>query len=84
MILQSSLDFNPIINILYKIGLGQGVIALTAFIPKQYKKEQFTIRMEQEMLSRVDALAAYYHLSRSEFIVQCVQFAMEHMVEQEE
>lgn len=57
---------------------------MTAFIPKQYKKEQFTIRMEQEMLSRVDALAACYHLSRSEFIVQCVRFAMEHMVEQEE
>ena len=49
------------------------------FIPKQYKKEQFTIRMEQEMLEEVDALATKYSLSRSEFIVQCVRFAMEHM-----
>ena len=49
------------------------------FIPKPYKKQQFTIRMEQDMLAQVDALAAQYHLSRSEFIVQCVSFALEHM-----
>ncbi len=53
------------------------------FIPKQYKKEQFTIRMEQDMLAQVDALAAQYHLSRSEFIVQCVSFAIEHMSHEE-
>lgn len=49
------------------------------FIPKQYRKEQFTIRMEHEMLEKVDKLAGEYGLSRSEFIVQCVRFAMEHM-----
>ena len=49
------------------------------FIPKQYKKEQFTIRMEQNMLSHIDSLASKYNLSRSEFIVQCVMFALEHM-----
>ena len=53
------------------------------FIPKQYKKEQFTIRMEQEMLTEVDKLATKYGLSRSEFIVQCVRFAMEHMPHEE-
>ena len=52
---------------------------MAQFIPKQYKKEQFTIRMEQDMLAQVDALAEKYHLSRSEFIVQCVSFAIEHM-----
>lgn len=52
---------------------------MAQFTPKQYRKEQFTIRMEREMLEKVDKLAAQYHLSRSEFIVQCVQFAMEHM-----
>ena len=31
------------------------------------------------MLAQVDELSARYHLSRSEFIVQCVRFAMEHM-----
>lgn len=57
---------------------------MAQFIPKQYKKEQFTIRMEQDMLAQVDALAAQYHLSRSEFIVQCVGFAMEHMPREEQ
>lgn len=52
---------------------------MAEFIPKQYRKEQFTIRMEQKMLAEVDALASAYCLSRSEFIVQCVCFAMEHM-----
>ena len=52
---------------------------MAEFIPKQYKKEQFTIRMEENMLERVDELAGKYNLSRSEFIVQCVRFAMEHM-----
>ena len=56
---------------------------MAQFIPKPYKKEQFTIRMEQDMLAQVDALAAQYHLSRSEFIVQCVAFAMEHMSREE-
>lgn len=42
---------------------------MAVFIPKQYKKEQFTIRMEQSMLAQVDELAAQYDLSRSEFIV---------------
>ncbi len=52
---------------------------MAEFIPKQYKKEQFTIRMEQDMLAQIDKLAAQYDLSRSEFIVQCVRFAVEHM-----
>ncbi len=52
---------------------------MARFTPKQYKKEQFTIRMEQEMLENVDTLAAEYNLSRSEFIVQCVRFAIDHM-----
>lgn len=52
---------------------------MAEFIPKQYKKEQFTIRMEQTMLAQVDELAAQYDLNRSEFIVQCVRFAVEHM-----
>ena len=52
---------------------------MAEFIPKQYKKEQFTIRMDREMLKRVDQLAEEYQLSRSDFINQCVAFALEHM-----
>ena len=57
---------------------------MAEFIPKQYKKEQFTIRMEKDMLTQVDDLAGKYNLSRSEFIVQCVCFAIEHMPRSEE
>lgn len=56
---------------------------MARFIPKQYKKEQFTIRMEETLLENVDALATEYNLSRSEFIVQCVRFAIEHMSQEE-
>ena len=52
---------------------------MTEFIPKQYRKEQFTIRMERDLLARVDRLAGDYKLSRSDFINQCVRFALEHM-----
>lgn len=57
---------------------------MARFIPKQYKKEQFTIRMEKQLLESVDTLAAKYDLSRSEFIVQCVRFAIEHMSQDEQ
>ena len=57
---------------------------MARFIPKQYNKEQFTIRMEEQLLESVDALAAEYNLSRSEFIVQCVRFAIEHMSQDEQ
>lgn len=52
---------------------------MAEFIPKQYRKEQLTIRMERELLARVDQLAEDYKLSRSDFINQCVRFALEHM-----
>ena len=56
---------------------------MAEFIPKQYKKEQFTIRMDREMLEQVDHLAVEYKLSRSDFINQCVAFALEHMPQAE-
>lgn len=57
---------------------------MAQFIPKQYKKEQFTIRMEETLLANVDTLATEYNLSRSEFIVQCVRFAIDHMSQEEQ
>ena len=48
-------------------------------IPKQHKKERLTIRMERETSTEVDNLASEPNLSWSEFIVQCVGFAMKHM-----
>lgn len=49
------------------------------FIPKQYKKEAITIRVDLAKLAKVDKLAAEYNLSRSEFINQCINYALEHI-----
>ena len=49
------------------------------FIPKQYKKEPVTIRVSLDKLAEIDRRAAEYDLSRSEFINQCIDYAMEHI-----
>ncbi len=52
---------------------------MSSFIPKTYKKDPITIRVTTEKLERIDIAANQYHLSRSEFINQCVDYALEHM-----
>lgn len=49
------------------------------FIPKQYKKEPITLRVDMKKLEQIDSLAAEYELSRSAFINQCIDYAIEHM-----
>jgi len=57
---------------------------MSDFIPKPYKKDAITIRVSIEKLETIDALAAKYDISRSAFINQCIEFAMEHMPKPEE
>ena len=52
---------------------------MSEFIPKQYKKDAITIRIDLEKLAKMDELAFKYGLSRSEFINQCIDYAMDHM-----
>ncbi len=54
---------------------------MSDFIPKQYKKDPITIRIDFEKLERIDKLASRYNLSRSEFINQCINYALAHMPE---
>lgn len=49
------------------------------FIPKQYESEPVTIRMRMDKLRKIDRLVAENNLSRSGFINQCIDFAVEHM-----
>ena len=49
------------------------------FIPKLYKKEPPTIRLTPEKLESIDKYAAVYKVSRSEFLNQCIDFALEHI-----
>ena len=53
------------------------------FIPKPYKKEPITIRISTERVAEIDYLSAQYNLSRSEFINQCIDYALDHMPESE-
>ena len=52
---------------------------MSDFIPKQYTKEPITIRVDFQKLEKIDRLAASYNLSRSGFINQCIDYAMDHM-----
>ncbi len=52
---------------------------MSDFIPKQYKKEPITIRMDLEKLEKIDKLASKYYLSRSEFINQCINYTLDHI-----
>ena len=52
---------------------------MSDFIPKSYKKEQTTIRIDAEKMKKIDELANSFNSSRSEFINQCIDFALEHM-----
>ena len=52
---------------------------MSDFIPKSYKKEQTTIRIDAEKMKKIDELANSFNLSRSEFINQCIDCALEHM-----
>lgn len=49
------------------------------FIPKSYKTEPITIRVKEDKLSRIDKAAENAGVSRSEFINQCIDYAMAHM-----
>lgn len=56
---------------------------MSNFVPKQYKKDPITIRIDFEKLEHIDKLAQLYNLSRSEFINQCIDFSLEHMTDTE-
>lgn len=49
------------------------------FIPKPYKKEPVSVRIDIEKLEKIDLLAREYNLNRSEFINRCIDYALEHM-----
>ena len=53
------------------------------FIPKPYRKEPITIRIDVDKLQRVEELARKYNVTRSEFINRCIDFSLENMPEQD-
>lgn len=53
------------------------------FIPKQYKTEPVTLRIDLNKLKQIDKLANKYNLSRSAFINQCIDYAIKNMPKEE-
>lgn len=51
------------------------------FIPRQYKKEPITIRIAPDKLEIIDLYATKFDISRSEFINQCIDFALNNITE---
>ena len=51
------------------------------FAPKNTKKEKtvISIRIDTEMLNSVDNLSAKADISRNEFIVQCIGYAINNL-----
>lgn len=49
------------------------------FKPQKPEKELISIRINKELLQEVDSLSSKNEISRNEFIVQSICFAIEHM-----
>ncbi len=52
---------------------------MSDFVPKPYKKDPITIRIDVEKLERIDKLARKYNLSKPKFINQCIDYALDHI-----
>lgn len=52
---------------------------LNTFIPKPYKKEVISIRVDLDKLEIIDRLLAKHQMTRSEFINRCIDYALEHL-----
>ena len=55
------------------------VITMEKFRPTKEEKDIISMRISKELLKEVDLLATQNDLSRNEFIVQSIQFAIKNM-----
>ncbi|MFR8315879.1 hypothetical protein [Eubacterium ventriosum] len=46
------------------------------FIPRNGEKEVISFRIQKELLSQIDKIAVDNSLSRNEFMIQCLEFAL--------
>ena len=49
------------------------------FIPKPYRKEPVTVRVDVDTLAHIDQLVAQYGLNRSQLINRCIDYGLEHI-----
>jgi len=51
---------------------------MNEFKPVKQEKTVISIRLDVDMLKKIDELSAKTDISRNELIVQCIGFALEH------
>ena len=51
---------------------------MVEFNPSKTEKSVITVRIENGLLREIDDLSAKVDISRNEFIIQCIDFAMKH------
>ena len=49
------------------------------FVPQKPEKETISLRISTSLLQKIEAKAGAADISRNEFIMQCILFAMEHL-----
>ncbi len=57
----------------------RGKMKMSKFIPKENKYEQISIRLPKNKIAIVTKLATDNNLSRSKFIEQCIDYAIDNM-----
>ena len=53
------------------------------FVPKSGEKEVISFRIPKDLLGNIDKIANDNSLSRNEFMVQCLEFALDNLEEDE-
>ena len=56
---------------------------MAKFIPRKLEKEVVTIRISADLLETVDRKAAAIDISRNQFVVQCIEYALAHMEDEQ-
>lgn len=51
------------------------------FVPRKGDKEVISFRIPKELLNEIDMLANCNTLSRNEFMIQCLEFAINNIAE---
>lgn len=52
---------------------------MSDFKPIKQEKTVISIRIDNDILNAIDKQSAAIDISRNEFIVQCIEYAMEHL-----
>jgi len=54
------------------------LLSMAEFNPSKTEKTVITLRIEADLLREIDDLSGKADISRNEFILQCIDFAMNH------